>query len=454
MPFVSINPATGKTLRTYRAHSPAQVEKILAGSAKAFRAWRDVPIRARARVLRRVAQHLNETVGPYGDLITAEMGKPIGQARAEVTKSAAACAYYARHAATFLADETPMGAPKTARVIFQPLGTLLAIMPWNFPIWQAIRAAAPALMAGNAFILKHAPSVTGSALMLEKMFVEAGAPQGLFQVLLLDPSKLNNVIADRRIAAVTLTGSTKAGKSVAAAAGAAMKKGVFELGGSDPYLVLADADIAAAAETCATSRLQNSGQSCVCAKRFIVVKSVYAAFERAFVSAMAARKVGDPRLPDSDIGPLARADLRDTLDSQVKRSVAQGARILLGGKPVPGPGNYYLPTVLAGVKPGMPAYDEELFGPVASLIVVKNEQEAIAVANATAYGLGSGVFTRSRKTAERVVRQIDAGQVFVNEFVKSDPRMPFGGVKESGHGRELGSFGIREFVNVKTVRFA
>jgi succinate-semialdehyde dehydrogenase/glutarate-semialdehyde dehydrogenase len=454
MAFVTIDPTTGRKLRSFKTHTRKDTERILAASEKAFLAWRQRPMAERAKLLHRIAKHLKETSHAYARLITREMGKPYSQAVAEVEKSALTCTYYATHAASFLADEVPPGAAEGVRVSFEPLGTILAIMPWNFPVWQAIRAIAPNLMAGNAIILKHAPSVTSCALMLEREFLEAGCPKGLFQVLLAEPQAIPRVIQDRRIAAVTLTGSTRAGKSVAAAAGAAMKKGVFELGGSDPYLILADADIKQAAEICANSRLTNSGQSCVCAKRFIVVKSVRAAFEKEFVERMRARKVGQPLEPGIDVGPLARADLRDGLDRQVRQSIAKGATVLLGGKAIAGPGYFYEPTVLTDVKPGMPAYEEELFGPVASVIVVANEQEAIKVANSTVYGLGSAVFTRSRKTAERVASQIIAGQVFVNDFVKSDPRYPFGGVKDSGYGRELGSFGIREFVNTKLKRFA
>jgi succinate-semialdehyde dehydrogenase/glutarate-semialdehyde dehydrogenase len=328
---------------------------------------------------------------------------------------------------------------------------VLAIMPWNFPVWQVIRAAVPTLMAGNTVLLKHAPNVPGSALAIERLFADASLPVGVFQVLLTDTTPVPALIADARVAAVTLTGSVAAGKSVAALAGAAMKPGVFELGGSDPVLVFADADLDRAAEVSAYARLINSGQSCVCAKRFIVERAVRREFEIRFVARMAARRVGDPADAATDVGPLARTDLRDKLHAQVTRSVRRGARVLLGGGPLPGPGFFYAPTVLTDVAPGMPAYDEELFGPVAAIITVRDEAEAVRVANDTVFGLGAVIFTRSRARARRVVPQLAAGAVFVNDFVRSDPALPFGGVKQSGHGRELGAWGLRAFTNAKTV---
>jgi succinate-semialdehyde dehydrogenase / glutarate-semialdehyde dehydrogenase len=328
---------------------------------------------------------------------------------------------------------------------------ILAIMPWNFPFWQVIRAAVPAIISGNAMMLKHAPSVPGCALALEKVFRRAGVPQGVFQVLLMGTAPVPGLIADRRIAGVTLTGSTTAGKSVGALAGAAMKPAVFELGGSDPVVVLGDADIDGAAEMCAVSRLLNSGQSCVCAKRFIVVRSVLRAFEDKFTERIAARRVGDPTEPDTDVGPLARADLRDKLHAQVRGSIRRGARVLLGGKPLPGDGFFYAPTVLTNVAPGMPAFDEEIFGPVAAIVPARDEAEAIRLANATDYGLGATLFTRDRARARKLVPQIEAGCVFVNDYVRSSPELPFGGIKQSGYGRELGEWGAHAFVNVKTV---
>jgi len=451
MDFASVNPATGRRLRAHRPHSKSDIEAALKRAHSGFLGWRGLSFADRGRRLRAVASRLREQASALAELATAEMGKPIGQGKAEVEKSALACEYFARHARAFLADDHPEGAPAGASVVFEPLGPVLAIMPWNFPFWQVFRTAAPVLMAGNSMVLKHAENVSGCALAVAELFADAGLPAGVFQTLLAPRNRIPSIIADPRIRAVTLTGSVAAGRSVAAQAGAAMKKGVFELGGSDAYLILGDADIGRAAEVCAQSRLINSGQSCVCAKRFIVVRSAQHEFEARFVARMAARRVGDPLDPTMDVGPLARADLRDALHRQVRASVRKGARLLLGGGPLPGPGFFYAPTVLADVAPGMPAYHEELFGPVASLIAVRDEDEAVAVANDTAFGLGAAVFSRSRRRARRVAARIEAGLVFVNDFVRSDPTLPFGGVKDSGYGRELGPYGIREFVNLKTL---
>lgn len=451
MSVTTINPATGRTIRRYEELDRAGLESALARSAKAFAGWRGVPLARRARILRSVAQVLLRRKAKLARLATSEMGKPLAEAAAEVEKCARACRFYARHAATFLADERPVGAPAWSRVVYQPLGPVLAIMPWNYPFWQAFRAAAPALMAGNTMLLKHAANVTGCARAMESVLAEAGVPRGVFQVLVIPTSRIRSVIRDRRVVAVTLTGSTGAGKIVAAQAGEAMKKGVFELGGSDPYIILADADITKAAEACAASRLSNAGQTCIAAKRFIVVRAVLPAFERAFTDRILARRVGSPLDPATDIGPLARADLRDKLHAQLRASERKGATLLVGGHPLPGPGFYYAPTVLTDVRRGMAAYSEELFGPVAAIIPVRDEEEAVAVANDSRYGLGSAVFTRSRRAAARVAARLEAGCVFTNDFVRSDPSLPFGGIKESGHGRELGPLGIREFVNAKTL---
>ena len=383
--------------------------------------------------------------------MTAEMGKPLAQSVAEIEKCALVCEYCAAHGARILADQTPPIAPAQARVLFQPLGVVLAIMPWNFPFWQSFRAAAPALMAGNTMVLKPAPITAGCGLAIEKVFQRAGAPRGIFQTVLVETGQAAALIADPRVRAVTLTGSTRAGQSVAALAGAAMKPGVFELGGSDAYLILHDADLEHAAQICAQSRLINSGQSCIAAKRFVVVRSVRREFERRLVEIMAASRVGDPTDPANSVGPLARADLRDHLHEQVRRSVRRGARVLLGGKPLPGPGFFFAPTVLTDVLPGMPAYEEELFGPVAAIIEVRDEAGAVAVANDSIYGLGAAVFSRNRTRARRIAAQIEAGAIAVNDFVRSDPTLPFGGIKQSGYGRELGEWGLRSFLNVKTV---
>ena len=381
------------------------------------------------------------------------MGKPLAQAVAEIHKSAAACRYYADEGPLLLKPHHPVGSPRGAEVVYEPLGTILGIMPWNFPYWQVFRSAAAALMAGNAVIIKHAPTVSGSALALESLVRRAGAPAGLLTVLRVEPSRIPALIADPRIAAVTLTGSTGAGRSVAAEAGRALKRGIYELGGSDPYLILEDADLEHAAETCAASRLINAGQSCVSAKRFIVASSVRGRFERLLVERMAARTLGDPSDPATDVGPLARKDLVRTLHRQVTESVAKGARILLGGHPRPGAGYFFPPTVLTNVSAGMPAFDEELFGPVAAVISAPSEAGAIALANASPFGLGAAVFTRNLRTARRVAERLEAGTVSINDFVKSDPTLPFGGIKASGFGRELGAYGLREFLNIKTLRF-
>ncbi|MBW7895684.1 MAG: NAD-dependent succinate-semialdehyde dehydrogenase [Opitutaceae bacterium] len=451
MPLLSLNPATGRRLRAYPTHTTAQIESALALAHRAFLGWRELAPSARARHLRALAKQLRRDRESLATLITREMGKPIAQARAEIEKCATACDYYAKHGAAQLADETPAGAPKHTRVVYEPLGPILAIMPWNFPFWQLFRAAAPALMAGNTVLLKHASNVSGCALAIAQVFHDAGLPEGLLQTLLLSSAKVPRLIADDRIRGVTLTGSTEAGRKVAAQAGAALKPCVFELGGSDPYIVLEDADLDLAAEVCASARLVNTGQSCIAAKRMIVVNRVRREFERKLTARIAARRVGDPLDPHTEVGPMARADLRDELHAQVTRSVQRGAKVLLGGQPLDRPGWFYAPTVLTGVQPGMPAHDEELFGPVAAVIGVRDAAEAIAIANATPFGLGAALFTRDRRRARELTPAIEAGMVFVNASVHSDPNLPFGGIKQSGYGRELGLPGIRAFVNVKTL---
>ena len=452
MPLRSVNPATGDPIREYPEAGPQQVTALVAAAGRAFEEWRGTEFRERAVLMRRAAMRLREGQRDYAILMAAEMGKPVAQGRAEAEKCAWVCDYFADNAEGFLAPEEVKTDASRSFVTFPPLGVILAVMPWNFPFWQVFRFAAPALMAGNAGVLKHAGNVSGCALAIEGIFREAGFPPGLFTTVLVGPERVAEIIAAPEVRAVTLTGSTAAGRSVAARAGESLKKTVLELGGSDPYVVLEDAELEAAAEACVASRLINTGQSCIAAKRFIVVEPVRARFEDLFVEKMKARKMGDPMDEGTEVGPLARLDLRDELHRQVTESVARGARLVLGGTVPPGKGAYYPPTVLADVRKGMPAFDEELFGPVAAIVPVRDEAAAIRAANDSPFGLGAAVFTKDTARGERLAAQaIEAGSCFVNAQVKSDPRLPFGGIKESGYGRELSSFGIREFVNVKTV---
>lgn len=451
MPFVSINPANGQYLRRYRPHARTAVARATDRAHHAFLKWSPLSPTARARLLCAFARALRARRTELAALITAEVGKPITQSFAEIEKCALVCDYYAAYSPRFLRPEHPAGAPGKARVEFAPLGIVLAVMPWNFPFWQVLRAVAPILMGGNTVLLKHAANVSGCALAIEQLFHAARFPTGVFQTLLIEPDRVAALIADSRIRAVTMTGSTAAGKKIAALAGAAMIPGVYELGGSDAMLILADADIPRAAEICAYSRLINSGQSCVSAKRFIVVSSVQKAFEKALTARMAAHLVGNPTDPATQVGPLARPDLRATLHDQVRRSLRAGARLLLGGAPLPGPGNFYAPTVLTDVRPGMPAYAEEIFGPVAAIIPVPDEAAAIATANDSIYGLGAAIFTRDRRRGGALARQLDVGMVFINSHVRSELDLPFGGTKQSGQGRDLGVWGLRAFVNPKTV---
>jgi succinate-semialdehyde dehydrogenase/glutarate-semialdehyde dehydrogenase len=448
----TINPATGQTVARYRETSRAEVDRALRRAEEACGAWRGVSFDDRAALMKRAASNLRDRARSYAELMAVEMGKPLAQGRSEAEKCAWACDYYAENAERFLAPDVVATDATRSFVAFQPLGVVLAVMPWNFPFWQVFRFAVPALMAGNGGVLKHASNVTGCALAIEKVFHDAGFPRDLFRTLVVGSSRVRAIVEHPAVQAVTLTGSTPAGKAVAAQAGAVLKKTVLELGGSDPYVVLADADLDLAVETCVASRLINGGQSCIAAKRFIVVRSIAAEFTGRFVEDMKGKRMGDPFTPGVDLGPQARRDLRDQLHTQVKRSIAKGARLLLGGAVPKGEGAYYPPTVLARVSKGMPAYDEELFGPVAAIIEARDEADAIRIANDTTFGLGAAVFTRDADRGERIAtEQLAAGSCFVNALVKSDPRLPFGGIKESGYGRELSSFGIREFVNVKTV---
>ncbi len=450
----SVNPANGDQIREYREMTADEVATILDDVASTARGWKNSSFDERSTLMRRAAQGLRDGADGYARLMADEMGKPLAQGRSELEKCAWVCDHYADHAADILADQAVDvdGDARRVFVSYRPLGVVLAVMPWNFPFWQVLRFAAPTLMAGNGGVLKHASNVSGCALAIESLFREAGFPENLFRTLLVSSKKVKKVIEHPTVRAVTLTGSTPAGQAVASQAGAVLKKTVLELGGSDPYLILADADLEVAAEACVTSRLVNSGQSCIAAKRFVVVETVRQEFERLFVEKMTAKRLGDPLEDGTDIGPQARTDLRDELHRQVTASIEAGARCLLGGEVPKSPGAFYPATVLTDVAPGMPAYDQELFGPVAAIIPVANEEEAIQVANDSQFGLGAAVFSTDVARAEGLARdRLEAGSCFVNGFVRSDPRVPFGGIKDSGYGRELGDFGIREFVNIKTV---
>ncbi len=451
MSIESVNPATGATLKIYDEMTAEQTVAAVEQAHAAWKAWRTTSFADRARPMKKAAEILRARKEEFARLMALEMGKPLKQGIAEAEKCALGCDYYADHAEAHLALEMVKTEASKSYIAFEPLGVVLAVMPWNFPFWQVFRFAAPALMAGNAGVLKHASNVPGCALAIEEVFEQAGFPKGVFRTLLIGSRQVKAVIDNPRVSAVTLTGSTPAGKAVAAAAGAALKKTVLELGGSDPYIVLEDADLEYAVNTCATSRLINSGQSCVNAKRFIVVEPLVSAFTEKLVAAMKSRRMGDPLADGIDVGPQSRPDLRDELHKQVMDSVAKGATLLLGGEIPPGSGSFYPPTVLGNVKPGMPAYEEELFGPVASVFAARDEAEAVRIANDSIFGLGAAVFTKDVARGERIARQLDAGCTFVNTLVASDPRLPFGGIKESGYGRELGTYGIKEFVNIKTV---
>ena len=450
--FQSINPSTGEIIANYEPTAPEALERALTASQKAFADWRLQPFKERARVLKAIAAQLRQDSRRLAELATAEMGKPIQQSLDEVAKCARTFDFYAKEGAKMLADEVIKTDARKSYVSYQPLGTVLAVMPWNFPYWQVYRCAAPILMAGNTMVLKHASNVSGCALAIAEVFKKAGAPKGLFQTLLVPSGEVADLIAHPAISAVTFTGSTAAGSRVAEEAGRAIKKQVLELGGSDAYVILEDADLDLAVDVCVNARLINSGQSCVSAKRFIVVKSLRKEFEQRMTEAMEAANYGDPMNKASRIGPLARMDLRDALHEQVMDSIANGAKLLCGGKIPEGAGSYYPPTVLTNVKKGMPAYDEELFGPVAAIIEAKDETDALKKANDSIYGLGAAIFSKDRKRAEWLAaHELNAGNCFVNGSVHSDPHLPFGGTKQSGYGRELGSFGIREFTNIKTV---
>lgn len=449
--FETINPANGEKLQRYPLATQAEVGQVLERSSRAQKAWAVQPLDKRLAVLEQIADLFEKKQQPLAELMTREMGKPVAQARAEAAKCAWAFRYYAENAPRFLADVSIPSDTSHSGFIYQPLGTVFAIMPWNYPFWQVARFAAPALAAGNAGILKHAPNSTGCGLAFADLLREAGVPEGVFQTLVIDTDQAAEVIADERIAAVTLTGSEGAGRSVAATAGKHLKKCVLELGGSDAYVLLADADLDKAIEVGLKARYQNNGQSCIAAKRFIVEDPIHDEFCKRFSERVAAFKMGDPFDEGNDIGPMAREDLRDGIAKQVEASVKAGARVLAGGKKGGGKGFYYEPTVLADVAAGMPAADEELFGPVASVFRARDEAHALELANASPYGLGGSVWSRDRERGERFARGMVTGGVFVNGMTKSDPRLPFGGVKHSGYGRELSEVGIHEFMNIKTL---
>lgn len=448
----SRNPATGELIATYPFQTQTDVEQLLDVNAAAFRLWRATPMRERVAAYRRLADTLRERSESFAALITAEMGKTLAAARGEVEKCAATIEWIADNGPGILADEpVNVGSDDEVHVSFLPIGTVLAVMPWNFPLWQVIRASGPIMLSGNGFMLKHAPNVMGSAYALQEAYEAAGFPKGLFTNLIADNDTVARTIEDPRIAAVTLTGSMRAGSAVAATAGKALKKSLLELGGSDAFIVLADANIDLAVKAAVEARFQNAGQVCLAAKRFILEAPIAEQFTRQFVAAVGQLKVGDPLDSAINVGPMARADLRDELDGQVQRTIAAGATLLLGGKKIDGPGNFYAPTVLADVKPGMAAFDEETFGPVAAITIAANAEEAIVLANTSDYGLGGSLWTQDIPRAQRIARRLETGGVFINGFPATNARIPVGGVKKSGYGRELSHFGLREFTNAQAV---
>lgn len=451
MGIATVNPATGETIKTFEPLTPSEIEAKLTKAQSRFQEYRKISFAQRSQWMNKAAEILERDKVELGKIMTLEMGKTIKSAIAEAQKCASVCRYYAENAEEFLKDLLGSTDASKSFVRYQPLGIILAVMPWNFPLWQVFRFAAPALMAGNVGILKHASNVPQCALKIEEIFTEAGFPDGAFQTLLIGASQVETLINDDRVKAATLTGSEFAGASLASAAGTQIKKTVLELGGSDPFIVLESADIEAAATTAVTARLLNNGQSCIAAKRFIVAESVADQFEKLLVEKFKALKIGDPMDETTDIGPLATPDILDDIDKQVQKSVAMGARVLIGGKPLEGVGNFYLPTILTDIPPNSPADKEEFFGPVASLFRVKTLDEAIELANSTCFGLGASAWTNNSDEQERLINEVEAGAVFINGMVKSDPRLPFGGTKRSGYGRELGIYGIQEFVNIKTV---
>ncbi|HEV3270740.1 MAG TPA: NAD-dependent succinate-semialdehyde dehydrogenase [Candidatus Methylacidiphilales bacterium] len=454
MPIATINPATGETVRIFVSLSENELEAKLALAETTFQRHRQSSFAERAEKMIAAAEILENEQDRLARLMTLEMGKPLQQARAEAAKCATACRYYAAHAERLLADEPLPEADGRCFVRFEPLGVVLAVMPWNFPFWQVVRFAAPALMAGNVGLLKHAGNVPQCALALEELFLRAGFAEGCFQYLAIESKTVQRVIEDSRVAAVTLTGSVAAGSAVASIAGKQIKRSVLELGGSDPFVVMPSAPLAATVGQAVKARVQNNGQSCIAAKRFIVHTAIYDEFEKLFVAAFRRLRVGDPLLPETDIGPLAQAQAVETLERQVQAGIDSGARVLVGGNRVPGPGFFFEPTILTGIPTEGSFCCEELFGPVAMLFRARDLDEALKVANRTPFGLGASIWTQDEAEQQRGIRELQAGQVFVNGIVASQAALPFGGIKQSGYGRELGEFGIREFVNVKSVRIA
>jgi succinate-semialdehyde dehydrogenase/glutarate-semialdehyde dehydrogenase len=451
MAIATINPATGELLKSFEPFSPVEIDAKLRRASETFREYRRTSFLARARMLLRVGALLEAEKERYSRLITTEMGRPVRAAAKEIEKSARVCRYYASESEAFLADEFVQTGAHASYIRYEPLGAVLAVMPWNFPFWQLLRVAAPALMAGNVVLLKHASNVPQCALAVEELFRRAGFQEGAFQTLLINSEQVSSIIADARVAAVTLTGSELAGSLVAAEAGRHIKKSVLELGGSDPFIVMPSADLEEAVKTAIISRTRNSGQSCISAKRLIIAGEIYEEFERRLVAGMESLRVGDPFDEATEIGPLATEDVLKNLDAQVQASVAAGARLISGGVRLARPGFYYPPSILTEIPKNSPAYREELFGPVALLFRVRDIDEAIRLANDTSFGLGASAWTNDEAECARFVEEIEAGSVFINGMVSSDPRLPFGGVKHSGYGRELGAHGLREFVNIKTV---
>ncbi len=451
MPIQTINPATGKIEKTFNEFTNDEIRRSVDGSHNAFLSWSRVEFSERKKLMKNAAEVMRSKRDEYAFIITTEMGKPVKQSIAEVEKCAWVCDYYAENAESILKKEIISTDASESYVEFNPLGVILAVMPWNFPFWQVFRFAAPSIMAGNVGLLKHSSNVPMCALAIEQIFLNAGFPKNVFKSLLIGSEPVKEIIRNPLVKAATLTGSEPAGRKIAEACGKELKKTVLELGGSDPFIILDDADLELAAKTAVTARLINNGQSCIAAKRFIAVEKIYDRFRELFVKSMESAKVGEPMDETTDLGPIAREDLLYELDAQVKDSIAKGASLLTGGKILPGRGFYYAPTILDNLSKGMPAYDDEIFGPVASLIMAADDDDAVRIANDSDFGLGASLWTSDRNRAKKIASEIETGSVFVNGMVKSDPRLPFGGIKNSGYGRELSHYGMKEFVNIKSV---